>query len=112
MLADKRLILTGIVTNDLIAYAVAERARLRRAQILITACPLDRALTKAAAANLPRSAEIVDLDVTRDGEVDQLIERVKRSWGALRELLAVRFGSPPELRDPADGDSLELTIAA
>src|SRR5450755_2482732 len=31
---------------------------------------------------------------------------------ALRELLAVRFGLPPELPDPADSDSLELTIAA
>jgi len=31
---------------------------------------------------------------------------------ALRELLAVRFGSPPELPEPGDSDSLELTIAA
>lgn len=27
----------------------------------------------------------------------------------LRELLAVRFGYPPEFADAADGDSLELT---
>ena len=31
---------------------------------------------------------------------------------ALRELLAARFGSPPELPDRTDSDSLELTIAA
>jgi predicted RNase H-like HicB family nuclease len=31
---------------------------------------------------------------------------------ALRELLAVRFGTPPELASPSDSDSLELTIAA
>jgi predicted RNase H-like HicB family nuclease len=31
---------------------------------------------------------------------------------ALREVLEVRFGAPPELSDPADSDSLELTIAA
>ncbi len=31
---------------------------------------------------------------------------------ALRELLALRFGSPPEIASPADSDSLELTIAA
>jgi hypothetical protein len=31
---------------------------------------------------------------------------------ALRELLAARFGSPPELADRTDSDSLELTIAA
>jgi len=31
---------------------------------------------------------------------------------ALREILALRFGEAPELPDPADADSLELTIAA
>ena len=31
---------------------------------------------------------------------------------ALRELLAARFGSPPELPDRTHSDSLELTIAA
>jgi hypothetical protein len=31
---------------------------------------------------------------------------------ALRELLAAGFGSPPELPDCTDSDSLELTIAA
>ncbi len=31
---------------------------------------------------------------------------------ALREILALRFGEPPEPPDPADADSLELTIAA
>jgi len=31
---------------------------------------------------------------------------------ALRELLVARFGSPPELSDRPDSDSLELTIAA
>jgi hypothetical protein len=31
---------------------------------------------------------------------------------ALRELLAARFGSPPELADRTNSDSLELTIAA
>jgi hypothetical protein len=36
----------------------------------------------------------------------------KRNRRALRELLAARFGSPPELPDRTDSDSLELTIAA
>jgi hypothetical protein len=30
---------------------------------------------------------------------------------ALRELLAARFGSPPELPDRTGSDSIELTIA-
>ena len=34
-----------------------------------------------------------------------------RELDALRELLAARFGSPPELPDRTDSDSLELTAA-
>ena len=42
---------------------------------------------------------------TRDQARENVID-------ALRELLAVRFGVPPELSSPADSDSIELTIAA
>lgn len=70
MLADKRLILTGIVTTDSIAYAVAERAQLMGAEILLTAFLRDRSLTEAAAASLPRPVEIVDLDITRHEDLE------------------------------------------
>jgi hypothetical protein len=40
------------------------------------------------------------------------ISRAETGFDALRELLAARFGSPPELPDRTDSDSLELTIAA
>ena len=44
------------------------------------------------------------------GETRQ--ETRENAIDALRELLAVRFGTPPELASPSDTDSLELTIAA
>ena len=48
-----------------------------------------------------RSARAQPDDEARENVID-----------ALRELLAARFGSPPELPDRTDSDSLELTIAA
>jgi hypothetical protein len=44
------------------------------------------------------------------GQPDE--EARKNVIDALRELLAARFGSPPELPDRTGSDSLELTIAA
>jgi enoyl-[acyl-carrier protein] reductase I len=104
MLADKRLIITGIVTTDSIAFGVAERAQLMGAEVLLTAFPRDRSLTEAAAAALPRAAEILDLDVTQRGDLDQLTERLRRSWGRVDGALhAVAFAP----RDALAGDFLE-----
>ena len=55
MLADKRLIITGLATTDSIAFAVAERAQLLGAEVLLTAFPRDRSLTQDAARHLPRA---------------------------------------------------------
>lgn len=103
MLADKRLILTGIVTTDSIAYAVAERAQLMGAELLLTAFPRDRALTDAAAASLPRAVEVVDLDITRAEDLEQLTDRVRRAWGGLDEALHAIAFAP---RDALAGDFL------
>jgi len=103
MLADKRLILTGIVTTDSIAYAVAERAQLMGAEILLTAFPRDRPLTEAAAASLPRPVEIVDLDITRDEDVAQLTAHVGQAWGGLDGALHAIAFAP---RDALAGDFL------
>jgi predicted RNase H-like HicB family nuclease len=43
------------------------------------------------------------------GEPDE--EARENVIDALRELLAAQFGSPPELPDRTDSDTLELTIA-
>jgi predicted RNase H-like HicB family nuclease len=56
-------------------------------------------------ARIPQVRGAISQGATREEARENVID-------ALRELLAVRFGSPPELPEPADSDSLELTIAA
>jgi predicted RNase H-like HicB family nuclease len=56
-------------------------------------------------ARIPQVRGAISQGATREEARENVID-------ALRELLAVRFGSPPELPDPGDSDSLELTIAA
>ncbi len=103
MLADKRLIITGVVTPDSIAYAVAERAQLLGAEIVVTALARDRRLAQAAVASLPRPVELVDLDVTRPDQLDGLTERLRREWGKVDGVLhAVAFAP----RDALSGDFL------
>jgi len=56
-------------------------------------------------ARIPQLRGAISQGRTREEARENVID-------ALRELLSVRFGPPPELPDPADSDSLELTLAA
>jgi predicted RNase H-like HicB family nuclease len=56
-------------------------------------------------ARIPQVRGAISQGATREEARENVID-------ALRELLAARFGSPPELPDRTDSDSLELTIAA
>ncbi len=103
MLTDKRLVLTGVVTPDSIAYAVAERAQQHGAELLLTSFPRDRPLAEEVAARLPRAVEIVDVDMTSEEDLLGLEEHVRRSWGAVDGALhAVAFAP----REALSGDFL------
>lgn len=58
-----------------------------------------------AGARIPQVRGAISQGETREQVRENVID-------ALREILALRFGEAPELPDPTDADSLELTIAA
>ena len=53
MLAGKRLLVTGVLTHRSIAFAVAERAQLAGAELLLTGFGRTRRMTERAAGRLP-----------------------------------------------------------
>ena len=56
-------------------------------------------------ARIPQVRGVVSQGATRDEARENVID-------ALREVLAVRFGTPPGVQETADSESVELTIAA
>ena len=56
-------------------------------------------------AQIPQVRGALSQGKTREEARENVID-------ALHELLALRFGTPPEVASPADSDSLQLTIAA
>ncbi len=56
-------------------------------------------------ARIPQVRGAISQGETREQARENVID-------ALRELLAARFGGPPEVLEPEDSDSLELHIAA
>lgn len=53
MLAGTRLLITGVVTSDSIAFATAVRAQALGAEVILTTLERDRALCEEAAGQLP-----------------------------------------------------------
>lgn len=96
MLTDKRILVTGLVTNDSIAFAVADRALQAGAEVVLTALPRDRRLAEQAAALLPQPVEILDFDATVADDVPRLTEALGQRFGGLDGALHAIAFAPRE----------------
>jgi len=76
LLSDKRILVTGVLNDASIAFAVARRAQEEGAEVVLTSFGRVMSLTQRAARRLPRPCEIVELDVTNPEDLDALADRV------------------------------------
>jgi meromycolic acid enoyl-[acyl-carrier-protein] reductase len=98
MLEGRRLLITGVVTRDSIAYHVAERAQGMGAEVLLTGFGRARRLTERAARGLPDPPEVLELDVNSDDDLRAVADEVDRRWGGLDGVLhAIAFAPPDAL---------------
>ena len=90
MLAGKRILVTGVVNSDSIAFEVAARAQLHGAEVVLTAFPRDRELAEATAELLPVEAPVFDLDATDSDQVESLTTQLSEQFdyvdGALHSI--------------------------
>jgi enoyl ACP reductase len=92
LLQDKKLLISGVVTRNSIAYAVAERAQHAGAEILLTSFGRARRMTERAAAKLPDPPEVLELDVNKREDFEALGAELESRWGGLDGALhAVAF---------------------
>ena len=92
ILAGKRLLLTGVITKDSIAFHVAEQAQREGAEVVLTSFGRVRRLTERAARRLPEVPEVLELDVNRPEDLDGVVSDVRERWGGLDGVLhAIAF---------------------
>jgi enoyl-[acyl-carrier protein] reductase I len=82
-LEAKRLVITGVLTRDSIAYAVARRAQEEGARVLLTGFGRARRLTERAARTLPEPCDVLELDVNREDDLDALRAELEDRWGGV-----------------------------
>lgn len=114
MLTGKRLVITGVVTSDSIAFAVAERAQLHNAEVILTTHDRVRPLTEDVARLLPRRPDVLTLDVTRKDHFEEVEDALRTRWGGVDGALhAVAFAPKDALGGPfmeASADSLTVAF--
>jgi enoyl ACP reductase len=83
ILEGKRLLITGVITKDSIAFHAAEQAQKEGAQVLLTSFGRVRRMTERAAQRLPEPAEVLELDVNQPEDLEALTESLRERWGGV-----------------------------
>jgi enoyl-[acyl-carrier protein] reductase I len=83
MLEGKRLLITGVATNNSIAYSAAEQAQQLGAEVILTSFGRMRRMTERAAKGLPEEPEVLELDVNQPDDFESLTADLEQRWGGI-----------------------------
>ena len=81
MLDGKKLLITGVVTKDSIAWHVARAAQEAGAEVVLTGFGRARRLTERSARALPQPVDVLELDVNSEADLLGVREELARRWG-------------------------------
>ncbi|HWE33046.1 MAG TPA: enoyl-ACP reductase FabI [Solirubrobacteraceae bacterium] len=118
ILAGKRLLITGVVTKDSIAFHAASRAQEEGATVLLTSFGRVRRLTERAAQRLSEPVDVLELDVNSESDLSSLHDELHSRWGTVDGVLhAIAFAPEDALGGnfmtaPADSASQAFLTSA
>jgi enoyl ACP reductase len=76
LLTGKTVVVTGVLTDQSIAFHIARLAQDEGAAVILTSFGRTMSLTKRSASRLPTDPPIVELDVTNDDDLAQFADRL------------------------------------
>jgi enoyl ACP reductase len=95
ILDGKRLVITGVLTDASLAFAVAQMAQREGATIVLTGAGRALSLTQRTARRLDTPADVFEFDVTVDEHITSVREQVASSLGSVDGVLH-SIGFAPE----------------
>ncbi len=112
MLSGKRLLVSGLATNDSIAAMVVERALRAGAEVLVAAFPRDVPAAQEVLSAVPGQPAVVGLDATSEGDLSALEEELRHRWGRLDGALhAIAFAPRAALTSVMDAPAGDVEMA-
>jgi len=118
ILAGKRLLITGVITKDSIAFAAAERAQNEGAEVVLSSFGRVRRMTERAAQRLAKPVDVLELDVNREEDLEALTKSLRERWGGVDGALhAIAFAPQDSLGGnfmtaPSDSAQQAFTTSA
>ncbi len=95
LLDDKRLLITGVLTDASLAFSVARLAQEEGAEIVLTGAGRGMRLTERTARKLPNEAAVLEFDVTSPEQAEALRNDLADRWGRVDGALHA-IGFAPE----------------
>ena len=83
LLDGKRLLITGVLTNDSIAWHTARVAQEQGAELVLTGFGRGLRLTERAARRLPQPPDVLELDINDPDHLANLTKDLAGRWGAI-----------------------------
>jgi enoyl ACP reductase len=118
LLEGKRLVITGVITRDSIAFHAAEQAQREGAELVLTSFGRVRRMTERAARRLPEPVDVLELDVNRPDDLEALGEELRGRWGRVDGALHAIAHAPEDalggrfMSAPADSAALAFRTSA
>jgi enoyl ACP reductase len=92
LLEGKKLLITGVLTPDSIAFAAATSAQSQGAEIVLTSFGRALSLTQKTARRLSTPVDVLEMDANDPGHIDAVHDELAGRWGRLDGFLhAIAF---------------------
>ena len=95
LLDDHRILVTGILTDDSLAFGIARRALEEGATLAISGAGRGTSLTRRVARKLGDVGDVIELDVTDPAQIAAAVVEVEARFGRLDGLVHAIGYAPP-----------------
>ena len=118
LLEGKRLLVTGVLTDDSIAFHAARVAQEEGADVVLTGFGRGLRITERSAQRLPKPADVRELDINDPAHMDALAADIDERWGAIDGALHAIGFAPDDalggkfLSTPPESAAIAFTTSA
>ncbi len=96
LLDGKRILVTGVLTDASLAFAVARTAQEEGAEVVLSGAGRGLSLTRRTARKLAADADVLEIDVTRPDQLEAAAARLAGRWDRMDGLVHAIGYAPPE----------------
>jgi len=96
LLEGKRILVTGVLTDASLAFAVARSAQQEGAEVVLSGAGRGLSLTRRTARKLPVEANVLEIDVAEPAQLAAAASQLADRWDRMDGLIHAIGYAPPE----------------